>query len=240
MTTHTDLIARLREYAAYDKPCVTTHAEAANALESLEQQVAALTEQRDRAEQQVKELLWDDPVEPSFGPAFGDLLVYLNHQTPHPTELYQMMSNGTKLWQQMKDQVAALTRAVDTDYEQLYREEAAKVADLTKERSALQDKLNAVVTVGIREREQLVAAQAREAKLREALIHIRDTSGLRTGTNVFHLEIQKVLALPTDDSALMERLKEERERCAKVCDELQKTSYLTIGTTLARMIRELS
>lgn len=31
----------------------------------------------------------------------------------------------------------------------------------------------------------------------------------------------------------------EQERCAQVCDEFQKTSYLTIGTTLARLIREL-
>ena len=46
-----------------------------------------------------------------------------------------------------------------------------QVAALTKERNALQDKLNAVVTVGIREREQLVAAQAREAKLQGKLFH---------------------------------------------------------------------
>ncbi len=52
-----------------DQPCLLCE------VDYLEQQVAALTEQRDRAEQQVKELLWDDPVEPSFGPAFGDLLM---------------------------------------------------------------------------------------------------------------------------------------------------------------------
>ena len=40
MTTHTDLIARLRAYPTRDG------VEAANALESLEQQVAALTNER--------------------------------------------------------------------------------------------------------------------------------------------------------------------------------------------------
>ena len=44
MTTHTDLIARLREFG----PCIAQDVQ--DALESLEQQVAALTKERDELE----------------------------------------------------------------------------------------------------------------------------------------------------------------------------------------------
>ncbi len=47
--------------------------------------------------------------------------------------------------------------------------------------------------------------------------------------------VQDALALPTDDSALMVRLKEERERCAKVADELG-----VIGETVAGKIRSMT
>jgi hypothetical protein len=82
-----------------------------------------------------------------------------------------------------------------------------QVAALTKERNALQDKLNAVVTVGIREREQLVAAQAREAKLRDAAKAV-----LEVGMGSDFEALNAALALPTDDSALIERLKKEYKR----------------------------
>ena len=63
-------------------------------------------------------------------------------------------------------------------------------------------------------REQLIATQAREAKLREALGKYRgqvDRFGEHTSV--------EALAIPTDDSALMERLREERERVIKVCEQ---------------------
>jgi hypothetical protein len=43
----------------------------------MKEQLAGCERDRDRAEQQVKELLWDDSEdEPSFGPTWGDLLVH--------------------------------------------------------------------------------------------------------------------------------------------------------------------
>ena len=55
--------------------------------------------------------------------------------------------------------------------------------------------------------DELVISQAQEAKLREALAGLREHS-LCPDTMV------RLLDTPTDDSALMERLKEERENCA--------------------------
>lgn len=106
----------------------------------------------------------------------------------------------------LRAEVAALTRAVDTDYEQLFREEAAKVAALTKEHEF-------ACEIGADYRDRWMAAQAREAKLRWYLENYRgqvNQYGQETASTA--------LALPTDDSALMERMKEERERCAKLVD----------------------
>ena len=214
-----------------DQPCLLCE------VDSLEQQVAALTEQRDRAEQQVKELLWDDPVEPSFGPAFGDLLMYLNHQTPHPTEIYQMMSNGTKLWQQMKDQVAVLTKERDeleisnAFAHGEWRAVKDQLAAMTNERNDLlilldnwktsqgvtEDQLAAMTTerdellgpnpVEQMIRDQLAAAQAREAK------RLKTISDEATAIAFYGDQppqwMLNLIALPSDDSVLMERLKQE-------------------------------
>ncbi len=60
---------------------------------------------------------------------------------------------------------------------------------------------------------KLVASQAREAKLREALEHIHPD-------NIHDMERRrKALAISADDSALQERLKQERERCATIAEE---------------------
>jgi len=177
MTTHTDLIARLREDYCYcldaykargriDPQCESCNTkderdEAADAIESLEQQVAALTSDKEHAY----------------------------------TQLERMTQDKDCAWQN----VHILERA--------RQEQDKQVAALTKERNALQDKLNAVVTVGIREREQLVAAQAREAKLRDAAKAV-----LEVGMGSDFEALNAALALPTDDSALIERLKKEREK----------------------------
>lgn len=59
----------------------------------------------------------------------------------------------------------------------------------------------------------IAAAQAREAKLREAL------SGCAYWmTAMLPDAIQEALALPADDSVLKAVRKVERERCAKVCE----------------------
>jgi len=178
MTTHTDLIARLRVIANaiadgnYSELTMRIPAEpdrdadivvmrSALALESLEQQVAALTSDKEHAY----------------------------------TQLERMTQDKDCAWQN----VHILERA--------RQEQDKQVAALTKERNALQDKLNAVVTVGIREREQLVAAQAREAKLRDAAKAV-----LEVGMGSDFEALNAALALPTDDSALIERLKKEREK----------------------------
>jgi hypothetical protein len=110
-------------------------------------ELAAMTAERDRAEQQVKELLWDDPEDiPSFGPAFGDLLCYLNHQDPFPSEIYKMMSGGAKKWAQLKAERDELSA------EWIYQRSAAD-----------------------RYHDQLAASQAREQQLRGALQIERDT-----------------------------------------------------------------
>ena len=56
---------------------------------------------------------------------------------------------------------------------------------------------------------QLAAAQAREAKLRDAAKAV-----LEVGMGSDFEALNAAFAIPTDDSALMERLKEERERVA--------------------------
>jgi len=64
--------------------------------------------------------------------------------------------------------------------------------------------------------DQLAASQAREQQLREALETIRSDWNI----NAFPLkeDIDAALSTQTDHAALDARLKEERERCAKVCD----------------------
>lgn len=64
-------------------------------------------------------------------------------------------------------------------------------------------------------REQLIAAQARESKLREALKPFANiylaTCDLPPNFAMVVLQARKELAIPTDDSALQERLKIERD-----------------------------
>jgi uncharacterized protein YPO0396 len=137
MTTHTDLIARLREFG----PCIAQDVQ--DALESLEQQVAALTKERDEL------------------------------------EISNAFAHGE--WRAVKDQLAALT----------------------KER----DELLGPNPVEQMIRDQLAAAQAREAKLRDAAKAV-----LEVGMGSDFEALNAALALPTDDSALIERLKKEREK----------------------------
>lgn len=62
----------------------------------------------------------------------------------------------------------------------------------------------------------LAASQVREAKLREALQYCAVQPGyLSAHHNAQHCHAQNALnSIPTDDTALRERLAEERERCA--------------------------
>ncbi len=60
-----------------------------------------------------------------------------------------------------------------------------------------------------------IATQAREAKLRGHMLNIASACRIWGGeAERARKMLEECLALPTDDSALMERLKEERENCA--------------------------
>ncbi len=86
---------------------------------------------------------------------------------------------------------------------------------------------------------QLAASQAREAKLRWALAD--DSFAITFQSMGQYRSALLKLALPTDDSALMERLKEERERCAEFCEAYDKYDYAVTGRkTLADAIRGLA
>lgn len=65
--------------------------------------------------------------------------------------------------------------------------------------------------------DKLAAAQAREAKLREVLRRIADCPGDNRLATAMRWAAEAI-TLPTDDTALRERLAAERERCAKVRD----------------------
>ena len=69
----------------------------------------------------------------------------------------------------------------------------------------------------------LLASQAREAKLREALEDIKFCTAPEPDDGSHHenayLIATETVALPTDNTALQQRLAEERERCAKVCED---------------------
>lgn len=87
--------------------------------------------------------------------------------------------------------------------------------------------------------EQLAASQAREKKLREAFRTIAedavecDHNGWPRQSPRAYARAQ--LALPTDDTALQARLKEERERCAVECEQHGPT----IGRIFASKIRSM-
>lgn len=85
--------------------------------------------------------------------------------------------------------------------------------------------------------EQLAASQAREQKLRGLLGEYLEQASEYDGrtSQALEDEISEALALPTDDTALQARLKEERERCAVECEQHGPT----IGRIFASKIRSM-
>ena len=72
---------------------------------------------------------------------------------------------------------------------------------------------------------QLAAAQAQIKVLRDALENAHEFIGDSVESyNEAKLRIE-ALAQPSDDSALREMLKAERERCAKVCEEIDVAAF---------------
>ena len=193
MTTHTDLIARLREGDFTGSEIL----EAADALEALEQRVAALVAERAKsAEQYVARLNQIDALT----------------KERDELEISNAFAHGE--WRAVKDQLAAMTTERN---EAIYQ---TKVA--TQEHFDME--------------QELAAALAREAKLRSVLQWVLRASDLSlkeigaymvengiasmpasegTAESFSALQaVREAIALPTDDSALMERLEEEREKCA--------------------------
>lgn len=85
--------------------------------------------------------------------------------------------------------------------------------------------------------EQLAASQALEQQLREALAseHADHVSLASSELGIDPWECE-ALALPSDDTALQARLKEEREKCAVKCEQHGQT----LGSILAAAIRSMT
>lgn len=145
-----------------------------------------------------------------------EALAYCEKQTKRIAELEQQVAALTEYNKTRTDELIAAGKQVAALQSQMYadRKQALvwrdRVAELTKERDGAIDWMQA------RMNEQLAASQAREAKLRWALAD--DSFAITFQSMGQYRSALLKLALPTDDSALQERLKEERERCAKLIE----------------------
>lgn len=195
MTTHTDLIARLHEWALPDPhderevmnaPLLRR---AADAIESLEQQVAALQQGGDaKAVQRMQDL--------------ENLVAALTKERDE-LKISNAFAHGE--WRAVKDQVAALTDELNNikkeaemnqkwaflEWRQRAEDAERQVAALTKEKNDWY-RLHDHVT------DELVSSQAREAKLRDAAKAV-----LEVGMGSDFEALNAALAIPADDSALL-------------------------------------
>ncbi len=105
--------------------------------DSLHLENVNLRKQLGRAEQSLKECLWDDQESTSLSPAWGDMLAYLNHQDPFPTIMYQMVKRGGILWGQLREQLAAVTQERDRWMEDSQRQSRTiqRLADAAEDRN---------------------------------------------------------------------------------------------------------
>lgn len=177
-----------------------------NALDALKVQYEALVVQLDatrknlhQAEQTVKELLWDDPEdEPTLGPAWGDLLHYLTHQKPYPTELYAMMKQGAKKWMQLKDKLTACQRERD----ELQKERG----ELSAQRRAWLDSDITAMTL-VQQEKELLEATSQLDELRNELEAVsKERDGLED-------QIREMYQRNT-------ALKEQYDKLAEICQNI--------------------
>lgn len=102
-------------------------------------------------------------------------------------------------------------------------------------RSIATDNLSALQTATAR----IADAQAREEKLRAALVEIRDGKFPKDGDEYaddsMRMFALAAIALPTDTSALDTRLAEERERCAKELEGLDHMNFHRAAYYIRRM-----
>lgn len=89
---------------------------------------------------------------------------------------------------------------------------------------------------------ELAASQAREEKLRSALEDYDKQVSEYDGRTSKELgdRIKSLLALPTDDTALQARLKEERERCKKECEGFTHRDDKEVAEAIAVAIGSLT
>ena len=109
----------------------------------------------------------------------------------------------------------------------------AQVAALTQERDAL----SSVVRDDYVELKGLqVEAAAKDAVI-ERLKDVLDTYGVHDSEE--ECAVCTAVGTPNDDSALQERLVQERERCAKVCEEVEPTISSSATLECASAIRSM-
>ena len=82
---------------------------------------------------------------------------------------------------------------------------------------------------------QLAAALAREAKLRDAAKAV-----LEVGMGSDFEALNAAFAIPADDSTLMERLKQERDRCALLLDNASGKGSIISCVSAAAAIRSMT
>jgi hypothetical protein len=114
----------------------------------------------------------------------------------------------------------------------------AQVAALTKDRE--QERATTLAQFSAIGKE-LAAAQTQIAQLREALETISDgenwgEDGCWESSSYPDEIAMEALAAPTDTAALDARLKEERERCAKVCEDQKYMALQPLRTYTAEEV----
>ncbi len=102
----------------------------------------------------------------------------------------------------------------DRDADIVVMRSALALESLEQQVAALKQEHEFACEIGADYRDKWMAAQAREAKLREALVDYDNQASEYDGRTSKELgdRIKSLLALPADDSALQERLKQEREQ----------------------------
>ncbi len=116
----------------------------------------------------------------------------------------------------LEQQVAALTdelnnikKEAETNQKWAFLEWRQRAEDAERQVAALTKEKNDWYRLHDHVTDELVISQAREAKLRDAAKAV-----LEVGMGSDFEALNAAFAIPTDDSALMGRLKQERERCA--------------------------
>lgn len=142
----------------------------------------------------------------------------------------QLQNEVKKLTIQRDELLAAVEKLARLGNEPHYITKLERqVAALTKERDEAYAQQSKMCHLTADQTRQLAASQAREQQLIELFV--------KHGHRVGNLKvIRDAVAAPRDDTALQARLKEEREKCAKVCDNVGRD----ITSWCAQAIRSMT